>query len=127
MKMGFIIQSSYTKSFGAVSFCQLQKWKNYTALGSQVKLLTLLNLSLEFFTTEALIFSLVVYQVTTIFNNHYKKKIDIHNCQTVNNYMQKASSYYTTEPIENIPQQSYNNDFTVRVGMPSGNWAIQYP
>lgn len=74
MKMGFIIQSSYTKSFGAVSFSQLQKWKNYTALGSQVKLLTLLNLSLEFFTTEALIFSLVVYQVTTIFNNHYKKK-----------------------------------------------------
>lgn len=102
MKMGFIIQSSYTKYFVAVSSSQLQKCKNYTALGSQVKLLTLLNLSLEFFTTEALIFSLVAYQVTTIFNNHSKKKIDICNCQTVNNYMQKASSRYTAEPIENV-------------------------
>ena len=115
MKIGSITQKSYTEYFGAVSFSQLhvEKCKSYAALGSEVKLLNFLNLfiSVESFTIDALIFSLVAYQMTKIFNNCHKKKRDICNCQTINCDKQKASSHYTIEPIEN----TYNSDHTAMI------------
>lgn len=115
MKIGSITQKPYTEYFGAVNFSQLhlQKCKTYVALGSEVKLLNFLNLfiSVKSFTIDALIFSLVAYQMTMTSNNHHKKKRYLCNCQTINSNRQKASSHYTIEPIEN----KYHSDHTVMI------------
>lgn len=79
--MGSITWKSYTEYLGTISFPQLhvQKCINYAAVGSEVKFSNFLDLfiSMESFTIEALILSLIAYQMTMIFNNHHTKKRDI--------------------------------------------------
>lgn len=69
---------SYIEYLGAISFPQLhvKKCINYAALGSEVQLLNSLDLfiSMESFTIDVLILPPAAYQITMIFNNHYRKK-----------------------------------------------------